>query len=75
VDAKPEMWRLVQKYPVTHQSEVTVFHPAIVKLRIPQESWDRDAVQIPLDRASAERVDIRRRSWHCHPGIDPSRSR
>jgi hypothetical protein len=40
-----------------------------------EESWDRDAVQISLDRAAIECVRVRRRAEHYPLGIDPPRSR
>jgi hypothetical protein len=41
----------------------------------PKESRNWDAVQIPLDRAAVEGVNIRRRAGHEPGFIDPPRSR
>jgi len=38
------------------------------------DSWDRYAVQVPLDRAAIESIDVWRRTKHYPSGFDPARS-
>ncbi len=40
-----------------------------------QDSWNRDAVQVPLDRTAIKRIDTNRRAGHYPLGIDFPRSR
>jgi len=39
------------------------------------DSWNRYAVQVPLDRAAIESIDVWRRTKHYPSGFDPARFR